>query len=208
MADVDLELQHDLSSLEQKMWDSATLAPEQASRHALVFSIAEQNFAIAADFIEQIVELPKFTDVPSAGSTLLGLADHAGQPIPVVDIAPLLNIESGTDIFRHGLLLNHKGLKVMLAIETVVVLRELSKERGCAPPPRYQATGFVEYACELAIVDGLPDATEVSRAGSPDNARDSAAEKSGKESRKPVVVLNVSQLLKAVHSAATTRPVV
>jgi len=205
MADVDFELQRDASGLEQKTWNSASLATEQTSKHTLIFSIAEQNFAIAADFIEQIVELPKIAEVPTAGSTLLGLADHDGQPIPVVDIAPLLNIESGVDIFRHGLLLNHKGLKFMLAIEAVVVLRELSKEHRIELPTNYQATGFADYACELAIVDNynpsLSDAT--SDVGVPDTGR---SVETGKPLRKPVVVLDVSELLVAVQKAATLRP--
>lgn len=204
MADVDFELRCDPSSLERKTWDSAALAPNQTSKHALVFSIAEQNFAIATDFIEQIVELPGVEPVPAAASTLLGLADQSGKPIPVVDIAPLLSLDSALDGFRHGLLLNHKGLRVMLAIESVVVLRELTKEQDIEVPASYRATDFAEYACELTLVD---DYTNQSVAG-PANQGDtgSAGALAGKLATRLVVVLDVPKLLIAVQNAATMKP--
>ncbi len=202
MADVEFELRCDPSSLERKTWDSAALAADQTSKHALVFAIAEQNFAIAADFIEQIVELPGITRVPTAGSTLLGLADQSGKPIPVVDIAPLLGLDSVLDGFRHGLLLNHKGLRVMLAIESVVVLRELAKEQNTEVPSDYQATEFAEYACELTHVDDYTSQL-VAGAASQDNGPDA---QSGNSTVKRVVVLNVPQLLMAVANAATIKP--
>jgi len=187
MADVDFELLSD------------------PSEHALVFSIAEQNFAIAADFIEQIVELPRIFDVPSADSALLGLADHAGHPIPVVDIAPFLNLDAdGVDDFRHGLLVNHNGLRIMLAIEAVVVLRELAGEPDVKVPPQYQSAGFVERCCEMPMIDYYPGqgVSEVEADGETVTAPQSQAVR--KRSRK-VVVLNVPQLLIAVQSAASAR---
>ena len=202
MADVDFELQYDQSSVERKTWDSATLATTMTSKHALVFSIAEQYLAIAADFIEQIVELPGIVGVPSAGSSLLGLADHAGHPIPVVDIAPMLNLDSALDDFRHGLLLNHKGLRVMLAIETVVVLRELSNEQGIELPASYQAVGFAQYACEFTNVDAYT--SHASRTGKA--VLQSSADTDGKPSAPLVVVLDVPQLLTAVQHVAAERP--
>ena len=206
MADVEFEMQCDPSSLERKSWDSATLEPNQTSKHALVFSIAEQNLAIAADFIEQIVELPKVLTVPSAGSGLLGLADHAGLPIPVVDIAPLINLDSAIDDFRHGLLLNHKGLRVMLAIEAVVVLKELSIDEDIKLPASYQSAGFAQYACALSNTNAYP--TQSDRA---DEAAmqdpDSIGAQPGKPATSLVIVLDVPKLLAAVQNAATARPV-
>ena len=206
MADVEFEMQYDPSSLERKSWDSATLEPNQTSKHALVFSIAEQNLAIAADFIEQIVELPRVLTVPSAGSGLLGLADHAGLPIPVVDIAPLINLDSAIDDFRHGLLLNHKGLRVMLAIEAVVVLKELSIDEDIKLPASYQSAGFAQYACALTNANAYPTQSDrADEAALPDP--DSMSAQPGKPATSLVIVLDVPKLLAAVQNAATARPV-
>ena len=206
MADVEYEMQYDPSSLERKSWDSATLEPNQTSKHALVFSIAEQNLAIAADFIEQIVELPRVLTVPSAGSGLLGLADHAGLPIPVVDIAHLINLDSAIGDFRHGLLLNHTGLRVMLAIEAVVVLKELSIDEDIKLPAGYQSAGFAQYACTLTNANAYPTQSDrADEAALPDP--DSMGAQPGKPATSLVIVLDVPKLLAAVQNAATARPV-
>lgn len=196
MADVDLELQSKPSSSEprHKVWDSASIAPDYTSQHALVFSIAEHRFAIAADYIEQIVELPAIVDVPSAGATLLGLANHGGKPVPVVDVSPLLSLVSaGPEVFRHGVLLNYKGLRVMLAIEAVIVLRELSSESGGTLPAQYQRAGFAESVCDLAIgIDSVQHTAD----------HTAYLNTSSEKSNQRVVVLNVPKLLLAVRHAA------
>ena len=207
MADVEFEMQYDPSSLERKSWDSATLEPNQTSKHALVFSISEQNLAIAADFIEQIVELPKVLTVPSAGSGLLGLADHAGLPIPVVDIAPLINLDSAIDDFRHGLLLNHKGLRVMLAIEAVVVLKELSIDEDIKLPASYQSAGFAQYACTLTNANAYSTKSDRADEATALQDLDSKGAQKSKSATPVVIVLDVPQLLAAVQNAAAARPV-
>ena len=116
MADVDFELRPDnQSSPKCRVWDAELLEPSSPGRYALVFSLTGHNFAIAADFVEQIVELPAIVNVPSASAVLLGLTGSAGQPVPVVDIAPLLRLQSpGLQGLRHALLLNHKNTKICL----------------------------------------------------------------------------------------------
>lgn len=184
MADIDRPHQIDRSDphLSRMVWDSALVDLNPATQHALVFSMADRCYAIGAEFIEQIVELPRFTETPNVNPCLLGLTQHAGQPIPVLDISPLLNCRS--EGFRHGLLLNHNGLRVMLAIEAVVVLRDLANHARLEVPAEYLATGFVEYVCELS--------------------NDNAA--SIKDSdRRQVVVLEVPRLLAAIENGPVAR---
>jgi chemotaxis signal transduction protein len=171
-----------------KVWDAALLETENTSRHALVFSIDSHDFAIAAEFIEQILELPGITEVPGAGATLLGLAEHAGRPVPVVDISPLLDAQqlgdaapSGVDSFRHGLLLNHNGVRVMLAIETVIVLKKVARDSDSPTP-------LNEFAECIGVVQ---DEHTVISGGSVDSSHE-----------RRVVVLDVPRLLVAVQLSA------
>lgn len=172
-----------------KVWDAALLKIENTSKHALVFSIDANDFAIAAEFIEQILELPGITEVPGAGATLLGLAEHAGRPVPVVDISPLLqrtgdSVAGGVDNFRHVLLLNHNGVRVMLAIETVIVLKKVAKD-GDTPT---QLNEFAEYT-------GVVRDEHAALAGG------IAADANGSSERR-VVVLDVPRVLEAVQQSA------
>lgn len=176
-----------------KVWDAALLKTENTSKHALVFSIDANDFAIAAEFIEQILELPGITEVPGTGATLLGLAEHAGRPVPVVDISPLLDLQragdavaGGVDNFRHVLLLNHNGVQVMLAIETVIVLKKVAKDSDTPTPLNEFAeyTGVVQDE-NTAIAGGI-----VAGANSRGERR--------------VVVLDVPRVLEAVQQSAMT----
>jgi len=204
MADIDHEAQSDLT--QRMVWDSASLEPLDTGQHALVFSIAERNFAIAADYIEQIVELPRIVDVPLSGASLLGLADHGGKPVPVVNISPLLRLVSvGVEVFRHGLLLSHQGLRVMLAIEAVVVLRKLSSEFGGAPPAAYRTAGFADYICDLAIGDHATKRSAELDSGTDTDQNNPSASNTSDKSGEEVVVLNVPKMLTALQVTATQR---
>ena len=204
MADVDFELRPDNpSSPKRKVWDAELLDSSQPGNYALVFSLAGQHFAIAADYIEQIVELPAIVNVPSTHAALLGLTSTAGQPVPVVDIAPLLGLQSpGLQGLRHGLLLNHKCIKAMLAIESVVVLKELAEMSDNEPPIEYQSCGFIAYTCELPSGESF----SVSAHGnSPANAGSTDSSEEGVAGTQ-VIVLEVPKLLSAVQLAVGQRP--
>lgn len=213
MADVDFELRpDDPSSFKKKVWDSELLKPSQTSKYALVFSLANQNFAIAADFIEQIVELPAIIDVPSTGASLLGLSASAGQPVPVVDIAPLLGLKSpGLQSLRHGLLLNHKCMKVMLAIDSVVVLKELPDLSDSETPGTYQSCDFVSHACELPLADAFTASTSGdAQSSAPVDAKavesGPADHAQAMSTARRVIVLEVPELMSAVQHATGQRP--
>jgi hypothetical protein len=204
MADVDFELRPDNpSSPTRKVWDAESLETSPSGSYALVFALAGQHFAIAADYIEQIVELPAIVNVPASDASLLGLTARAGQPVPVVDIAPLLGLQSpGVHGLRHGLLLNHQSLKAMLAIESVVVLKELPGMTDDELPIEYQSCGFVAYAC------GVPPGDTFSASAHGDTPENSGSGDAPEDSvtGMQVLVLEVPQLLSAVQLAAGQGP--
>ncbi|MCI0407905.1 MAG: chemotaxis protein CheW [Acidobacteria bacterium] len=58
----------------------------------LVFSIARERYGIETAYILEVVSLPGLTPVPSAPPFVLGVVNHRGRILPVLDLRRLLGM--------------------------------------------------------------------------------------------------------------------
>lgn len=62
---------------------------EAAGAELLFFSIGEEQMAIEVRFVLEIVALPEVTPVPDLPPAFLGVVNHNGEILPVIDLGVL-----------------------------------------------------------------------------------------------------------------------
>jgi purine-binding chemotaxis protein CheW len=63
---------------------------EEGQRGHLVFVCAGSLYAVPAERVSEVVNLPPLTRVPGAAQYLLGVFAHRGEVLPVIDLAQLM----------------------------------------------------------------------------------------------------------------------
>ena len=66
---------------------------EVAATRLIVFRLGADRFAVPVDDIAVILEVPAISPVPGTPAWVLGVANHRGDLLPVVDLAALLGLE-------------------------------------------------------------------------------------------------------------------
>lgn len=70
-------------------------AREGAARHFLVLAAGDRLAAVEVRWVRRIARALPVTPLPGARPQLLGLAQFAGEPLPVLDLAQLLGAGPG-----------------------------------------------------------------------------------------------------------------
>jgi purine-binding chemotaxis protein CheW len=106
-------------------------------RNLLAFRLNQQNFALSLDPILQIVPMVSITPIPQVDTSVLGVVNLRGKPVPVIDLAlafgypktklkiytPIIFVDAGGRIF--GLVVDEVSGVVNLQSDMVVRLSEI-----------------------------------------------------------------------------------
>jgi purine-binding chemotaxis protein CheW len=119
---------------------------EAEGRSLLAFQLNQQNFALPLEPISQIVPMVSITPLPQLDSSVLGVVNLRGKPVPIIDLAlafgypktvlkvytPIIFVHVGGRIF--GLVVDEVNGVVNLGDNQVIRLKEiLPNSVGDAP---------------------------------------------------------------------------
>jgi len=96
----------------------------------LVFSLSNKTYAIPAEQVVEIIQLPALTVVEKAPDYMIGLLNLRGQIISVVDPAKLLGLEQKTYTIDHQVLIvNCNGKQIGVIVNSVSAVVQLDRDK-------------------------------------------------------------------------------
>jgi chemotaxis signal transduction protein len=110
-------------------------APSEVDRLELaLFSTGRDSYAIETQYVSRINPLPRFEPLPFAPAPFLGVVNHHGQPLPLVDLRALFGDVSEAAPLSLLLVLGGASDELGVAISmaetvTFLALSELESER-------------------------------------------------------------------------------
>jgi purine-binding chemotaxis protein CheW len=99
-----------------------------AVRRFLTFRLASTLYALPAESVAEVIEVPPAARVPQSPSALLGLANLRGTVLPLVGLRELLGLADSPSENAKAIVLD-AGTPVALAVESVESLAAISADR-------------------------------------------------------------------------------
>ena len=100
---------------------------EQPELQLIGFRLAEQDYALPIEVVQEVIRAVEPTKLPSAPAFLSGVVNLRGRVTPLVSLRTLLRLPPGEDLFvvvcRHG------GLQVGLQIQAVSAMHRVKQDR-------------------------------------------------------------------------------
>ncbi|PTN38710.1 chemotaxis protein CheW [Desulfonatronum sp. SC1] len=100
---------------------------EQPELQLIGFRLADQDYALPIEVIQEVIRTVEATKLPSAPTFLSGVVNLRGRVTPLISLRNLLRLTPGEDQFiivcRHG------GLQVGLQIQAVSTMHRVKQER-------------------------------------------------------------------------------
>lgn len=141
-------------------------APRGEVLELLVFSLAGERYAIEAASVLEVMPLRDLTAVPCTPPTILGVVNHRGRILPVLDFRRLLDLP-GQEVGekRWIVVVDADGMTFGIGAEAVTGTIQV-EAADLAPPPRSLAgdrqaftkgvTGEMVVVLDLATLAGDP----------------------------------------------------
>jgi len=131
------------------------------TRDYLHFALAEEIYAIEAKDVDEIIQSPNMTMVPTAPEYIEGVFHYRGAILPSVDLKKVLNITHESDSGKSRyLIIRPKDITIALKVDKVlgVFTMNTSDLEAPVPTPSVEA-GFVRAQARLnerivLILDG------------------------------------------------------
>lgn len=148
---------------EQKvLQERARLLAQQkkdASHHSatltvVTFDLLPQKYAIEASFVQHVFTLTGLTPVPGTPPTIMGVVNHRGAIISVVNLKVLFGLkERGLTEMNKVLIIGHGNMEFGVVADSISGSREVMEEDISLPPTNLGVS-------EATFIRGiLPDGT-------------------------------------------------
>lgn len=90
----------------------------------LLFHIRQEVYGVPVEHVRSVSTLQRITPIPGVPSFYLGLCNHGGTILSVLDLIPFFSIDSTTqDPYGHLIVLAGAGLSIAVAVHDVVEVR-------------------------------------------------------------------------------------
>ncbi|GAB6061144.1 chemotaxis protein CheW [Desulfonatronum parangueonense] len=112
---------------------STTVAPpmqslrEQAILQLIGFRLADQDYALPIEVVQEVIRAVEATKLPSAPPFLSGVVNLRGRVTPLISLRLLLRLPEGEDKFV--IVCRHAGLQVGLQIQAVSTMHRVAQDR-------------------------------------------------------------------------------
>lgn len=115
------------------------MRPATARRQVVVFALGDDLFAADVFEVERVLTYVAPRAVPEMPPWVAGLAEYAGQSIPVVDLRARFELPpAGGDVERRLLVLGAEGARVGVVVDRVLEVASVPAESWDAPPPLFR----------------------------------------------------------------------
>lgn len=124
---------------------------------ALLFTVAEERYAVDASRIRQVLPLLKLRSVPESSPGIAGVAIYQNAPIAILDASLLLTNQATPDLLSSRLVIIDgngplQGTTYGLLLEQATSTQEMDLSRRCPPPASAANSPLGDY---LSDADGL-----------------------------------------------------
>ncbi len=102
----------------------------------LSFYLADEKYALESDYVERVLALKRFTDLPCTPDYILGIINIKGNIIAIVDIKKLFNLpDKGITNLNRVIILDHGGINFGILTDEIIGREEveLSELQGKLP---------------------------------------------------------------------------
>lgn len=96
-ADLDEDQQEELSRRRRALSQAPDEGAHQDTREVAVLELGEERVAVPLEAVREFITVDRLTPVPSTPDHVLGLANHRGELVPVVDVRGALSIDGAPD---------------------------------------------------------------------------------------------------------------
>ena len=119
----------------------------------LVFSLSGERFGIKTEYVVEVVPLEGLTPVPCTPPFVLGVVNHRGRILPILDLGRLLESPgSGAEERNRIIVVEAGGMTFGIMAWTVVGTIQVAGS-GLAPPPA--ALAGVRGAFLMGVTGGM-----------------------------------------------------
>ncbi len=111
--------------------------------------------------MQQVVTVPNLTPVPRSAESLLGVFAVRGSVLPLIDLAPLLALEGGSNKADLAALITYEDRFVALKIDEVVGFSALDRSalmplKSASAEMQHYGLGEVKQSGESVTVLNIP----------------------------------------------------
>lgn len=114
--------------------------------------VADEHYALPIAEAREVIELGRIDAVPGAPASALGIRAVRGKPLPVFDLAQLLDGRAGDSGREQILVADHGSGQLGLAVDEVLDVTELPLDRGEA-----EADGLRSTVLDDGVLIGVID---------------------------------------------------
>ena len=140
------------------------------SQNLVVFSVADQRFALSLDNVQRIVRAVEVTPMPGAPETVLGVINVEGQVIPVMDSRKRLGLPTReielSDLF---IIVQENDLTFALVADEVKPVMEIPEAQVASSERMLGGEGMVQSVAK--VEDGMIVVLSLDRALSSEDHR-------------------------------------
>lgn len=140
------------------------------SQNLVVFSVADQRFALSLDNVQRIVRAVEVTPMPGAPETVLGVINVEGQVIPVMDSRKRLGLPTReielSDLF---IIVQENDLTFALVADEVKPVMEIPEAQVASSERMLAGEGMVQSVAK--VEDGMIVVLSLDRALSSEDHR-------------------------------------
>lgn len=140
------------------------------SQNLVVFSVADQRFALSLDKVQRIVRAVEVTPMPGAPETVLGVINVEGQVIPVMDSRKRLGLPTReielSDLF---MIVQENDLAFALVADEVKPVMEIPEVQVASSERMLAGEGMVQSVAK--VEDGMIVVLSLDRALSSEDHR-------------------------------------
>lgn len=92
----------------------------------LSFYLADEKYALEAEYIESVIALKRFTDLPCTPDYILGVINVQGKILAVIDIKKLFKLpEKGITNLNRVIILSYKGIEFGVLTDEIIGREEV-----------------------------------------------------------------------------------
>jgi purine-binding chemotaxis protein CheW len=125
---------------------------DQDTLDALVFDLGREQYALPASQVHEVRPVGLLTHLPGTPAFLAGLINVRGRIVAVVDLRPLLGLNTDTPS-TNVVLVTHRAGNVGLLVAGRPIVRPLRMAELADPPPGYLSG--LDSTCIRGITPGL-----------------------------------------------------
>ena len=138
-----------------------TQAAGSPTIRAAIISLGGELFTIDLKSVREVFVVESITPVPGMPSGLVGVTNLRGTVIPLLDLRPMLALNSDATL-RYAVVVKHGNWQIAVLVDTVPQIRTFSKSQFLPAPSGMGEKTFLFVSTVVKLDDRLRGVLETS----------------------------------------------